>query len=350
MQKKLSALWIAGWFPSQNDPFSGNFIERHAVACSMHTNISLIHVSTHKFGEAPNLPLPQNKNATKPYTIYFKSIPQFNAVFFKPINLILYYSIYWLFVLKILKVLRPIDVIHVHAPDKCGLIGVWLKQRLKKPLVLTEHWAIYNTPVDDHFHTRNYFFKYQMRKIWENSDVAAQVSLPLHREMEQVFQSTKNSIYFPNVVDAVFFKIGDRRSEFTPFKLVHVSNGEPRKNVFLIFQTVMSLQCQLNLTIDFVGFDQAAEAKYSAMFNELCTASNVSPFWTFHGRKCPSEIKAIFDQANCLVMASSSENAPCVISEALCADLPVVSSHVGGIADMVDDSNGNLFKLNIDSS
>ena len=46
-------------------------------------------------------------------------------------------------------------------------------------------------------------------------------------------------------------------------------------------------------------------------------------------------------------MASSSENAPCVIAEALCTGLPVISSNVGGIANMIDDSNGILFDLEI---
>jgi len=48
-----------------------------------------------------------------------------------------------------------------------------------------------------------------------------------------------------------------------------------------------------------------------------------------------------------LVMASSSENAPCVISEALCSGLPVVTSNVGGIAEMINPANGILIHLEI---
>ena len=46
-------------------------------------------------------------------------------------------------------------------------------------------------------------------------------------------------------------------------------------------------------------------------------------------------------------MASSSENAPCVIAEAHCSGLPVLSSNVGGISNMIDETNGILFELEI---
>jgi glycosyltransferase involved in cell wall biosynthesis len=46
--------------------------------------------------------------------------------------------------------------------------------------------------------------------------------------------------------------------------------------------------------------------------------------------------------ANALVMFSNYENMPCVILEALCSGLPIVSSNVGGIAEIINTSNGYL--------
>jgi len=46
--------------------------------------------------------------------------------------------------------------------------------------------------------------------------------------------------------------------------------------------------------------------------------------------------------ANALVMFSNYENMPCVILEALCSGLPVISSNVGGIAEIINESNGYL--------
>ena len=45
-------------------------------------------------------------------------------------------------------------------------------------------------------------------------------------------------------------------------------------------------------------------------------------------------------KADVLVLFSEMENAPCVISEALCCGLPVISSAVAGIPEMLNIENG----------
>lgn len=352
MQQKLSVLWIAGWFPTKNNPYAGNFIERHAIACSQDVKIHLFHAALHPFGKQPNQPLSQSVAQNCPYVFHFISIPQFQQKVLKPLNLLIYYLKFWFFILKSIKNIEPVNAIHVHAPDKCGLIAVWLKKKLRKPLVLTEHWAIYNTPVPDHFLARNWFFQFQMRTVWKNADVAAQVSKPLHTEMEKIFKSGKPMIEFHNVVDGIFYyKAREIQPRAETFKLLHVSNGEPRKNVELIIQAAILLKQQIKVTIDFVGFDTQLNKFFEQRFVHLSTeAGLLDTFWKFHGKKYPSEIKTLLDKCDCLVMASSSENAPCVIAEALCAGVPVVSSNVGGISDMINPENGVLFEFSTPDS
>ena len=45
-------------------------------------------------------------------------------------------------------------------------------------------------------------------------------------------------------------------------------------------------------------------------------------------------------RSSALLLFSRFENLPCVILEALCCGLPVISSHVGGVAEIIDESNG----------
>jgi glycosyltransferase involved in cell wall biosynthesis len=348
MQKKLSALWIVGWFPSKANPYAGNFIERHALACSSKIDITLVHAATYFVGQDKNMPLTKNY----PFQLIWISVPQFQSSVLKLVNLIIYYCYFYLQVLKKLKLSYQFDIIHVHAADKCGILATWIKQKLKiKKMVLTEHWAIYNSPVPDHFLTRNSWFQFAMKQTWKHTDYTAQVSLPLHKEMQSLLGKTIPMVEFPNVVPADFF-VPIEKAKYEKFNFVHVSNFENRKNIALIFAAFAKLYTEDNaISIEFVGADKSTKEFYQKQFTAQMPAelpANDNLFvWEIHEKESPSKINEIFRKSHCLVMASSSENAPCVIAEAHCSGLPVLSSNVGGISDMVNDSNGVLFELEI---
>jgi glycosyltransferase involved in cell wall biosynthesis len=353
MQQKLSALWIVGWFPTKANPYAGNFIKRHATACSKNIDIHILHAATHSFGKEPVKPILNEHASSNHYQLHLLSIPQFDNKLFKPINLIIYYLMYWRFAKKVVAGIKNIHILHLHVPNKCGFIAVWLKKLLQIPLVLTEHWAIYNTPVPDHFLARNAFFRYHFKYVWKHVDAAAQVSLQLHCEMENLLGSKKPVIYFPNVVSQEFiFNSATLKPEV--FTMVHVSNGESRKNIPLIFASALKLSKSGSpVNLKFVGFDGQLAGFFQDVFysiinsNKNNSVDNPDFYWEILGKKQPLEINELFQNSDCLVMASSSENAPCVISESLCSGLPVISSNVGGISKMIDHHNGFLFNLEI---
>jgi hypothetical protein len=137
MQQKLSALWIVGWFPTNANPYAGNFIKRHATACSKNLDIHILHASTHSFGKEPVKPILNEHTSSNQYQLHLLSIPQFDNKLFKPINLIIYYLMYWRFAKKVVAGIKNIHILHLHVPNKCGFIAVWLKKLLQIPLVLT---------------------------------------------------------------------------------------------------------------------------------------------------------------------------------------------------------------------
>jgi glycosyltransferase involved in cell wall biosynthesis len=260
---------------------------------------------------------------------------------------------YWRFAKKVVAGINNIHILHLHVPNKCGFIAVWLKKLLQIPLVLTEHWAIYNTPVPDHFLARNAFFRYHFKYVWKHVDAAAQVSLQLHFEMENLLGSKKPVIYFPNVVSQEF-KFNSATLKPEVFTMVHVSNGESRKNIPLIFASALKLSKSGSpVNLKFVGFDGQLAEYFQDVFYNIINSNKINSVdkpdfhWEILGKKQPLEINELFQNSHCLVMASSSENAPCVISESLCSGLPVISSNVGGISKMIDHHNGFLFNLEI---
>jgi glycosyltransferase involved in cell wall biosynthesis len=65
---------------------------------------------------------------------------------------------------------------------------------------------------------------------------------------------------------------------------------------------------------------------------------------SIQGSKSERDIAEIMRASDVFVLFSNYENLPCVISEALMTGLPVISTHVGGIPEMLDDTNGILIK------
>jgi glycosyltransferase involved in cell wall biosynthesis len=66
------------------------------------------------------------------------------------------------------------------------------------------------------------------------------------------------------------------------------------------------------------------------------------PSVAFFGPRDANDVAFQMQCADVFVLFSDMENAPCVISEAHCCGLPVISSSVAGVPEMIHESNGLL--------
>ncbi|MBK6993268.1 MAG: glycosyltransferase [Chitinophagaceae bacterium] len=57
-----------------------------------------------------------------------------------------------------------------------------------------------------------------------------------------------------------------------------------------------------------------------------------------------TQVAAEMQKADCLLLFSNIENSPCVIGEALCCGLPVITTNVGGIPELTSESNSLLIE------
>ena len=65
-------------------------------------------------------------------------------------------------------------------------------------------------------------------------------------------------------------------------------------------------------------------------------------FTQWKGELTPQQVAEEFDKADLFVLPSHYENAPVVISESLAKGVPVISTRVGGIPEMVKEECGIL--------
>ena len=85
-----------------------------------------------------------------------------------------------------------------------------------------------------------------------------------------------------------------------------------------------------------VGKEDAAliqQAKELGLYNTIVYFKAAIPY---------AAVAAEMQQSSALLLFSRFENLPCVILEALCTGLPVISSDVGGIKEVVTATNGML--------
>ena len=62
----------------------------------------------------------------------------------------------------------------------------------------------------------------------------------------------------------------------------------------------------------------------------------------FRGEVSYNKVAEEIQQSDCLLLFSNIENSPCVIGESLCCGVPVITTNVGGIPELVSSSNSIL--------
>lgn len=111
----------------------------------------------------------------------------------------------------------------------------------------------------------------------------------------------------------------------------------PRKGLEFLIGAFRRLAAgEPNLRLSVVGtWDWAPDyvAKQRNACADLITKGQV----VFTGPVSRADLVAAFGRADLFVLPSLAESAPMVISQAMCAGLPVVSTRVGGIPEMITE-------------
>ncbi len=329
-RKKI--LWLCSWYPGKLEPFNGDFIQRHAQAAALFNDIYVIHVygdATRKIKKTAN-EIVQHDHLTE-HLVYF---PKSGKGLGKMIG-----GYRWLTLMRrsirdyVQKFGKP-DAVHVHIPMKAGIFGIWMKRRYGLPYVLTEHWGIYNDVTADNFNKRGKSFRKYTREVFEKASVFTTVSRFLAEGVNRLV-IPKEWIITPNVVNTELFHYTGK-NEKGKFRFIHVSNMIPLKNpegILRAFRALFDIRRDIELTM--VG-DRDPSIRLLA--KEL----GLDDYVRFTGEITYAEVAAEMKNSHCLVLFSNMENSPCVIGESLCCGLPVIATAVGGIPELVNESNGLL--------
>lgn len=335
----MKVLWLASWYPDEYEPTNGDFIQRHAQAVSQLMHVDVIHVvqAGRKFNSLNKAV--KNNDGNLHEEIHYFTYKKCNIDW---VDKILYNKTYWRYYKNILneyieKKGKP-DLIHVHIPFKAGIIAMAFLRKYNIPFIVSEHSSLYLKEAKDNFYTRDFYFRFYTEHTFKKAALVTTVSAAIAKVLKQMF-SLKDVRVISNVVDTKYFYFKPKENNKT-FRWIHVSTMHPLKNVDKIIQAFNNiLHGKNDWELILVG---PVNNEYEKLVEQLNLQSKIK----FIGEISYEDVAKQMQQADALIMFSKHENFPCVIIEALCCGLPVVSSNVGGIGEAVNNSNGILVEAN----
>jgi glycosyltransferase involved in cell wall biosynthesis len=331
-----SVLFLPSWYPSRLDAFTGDFIQRHAVALSQFIPVHVVFIIRDKNKSiTDSIKIEENHSGNLTETIIYFACKNYHLRFIdKLIALHKYHSVYKQYFLKFQT--KLVAAVHVHVPYKAGLVALWLKNKYRLDYYLTEHWAGYDKINADNFYSRSVAFRYITRKIIRNAKQIVTVSKDLSIKLNSI-EPGLNSKVISNAVNETLFYFEKAKPKI--FRFIHyVSSWKGQKNTEGIIRTFSQLQKteQEWECIMYGPIDQE--------LREQVTAFGLNQKIKFTGEIPYESVAEIVRSASAFVCFSNYENQPCSILEALCCGVPVIATMVGGIPEVINQNNGILIE------
>lgn len=307
----MKVLFLTTAYPTPDAPATGVFVEEHARAVSEHAEVAVLHLDRSRSTRA----FPRVERVDGGVPVWRSSYP------YKPLPLSL--AAHFTAAVAGYRAVRRAgfrpDLLHAHFFLAAGPTAL-LSRATGIPFVATEQWTAF-LPEDPT----------SLGPVWRSaarmSLRRARVVLPVSEDLADAMREVGVRGPFrviPNAVDVSLFEPGPGTSG----RLLTVGLLGPQKGIDVLLRAVAQLPPEVDL--DVVG-DGPGRAGYELLAARLGVAGRVR----FHGLQPKARIAELMREASLFVLASRYDNNPCVLVEAQAGGLPIVSTRVGGIPEIV---------------
>ena len=318
----MKVVFLARWYPHKYDPMFGLFVQRHAEAAALFNEVSVIYVHPDEHSRKTFEFERILENGVDTIRVYYRKTDRLTSPFryFKACR-------------KALRMVGKPDLIHVHVLTRMGLVALREKKLHGIPYLITEHWSRY-LPGNDF----SGFLRRRLTKlVVKNASLVSTVTDCLSEAMKSHGLQNPNYQVIPNVVDVKLFKPIPHHNE-TP-KIVHISCFEDKsKNISGLLRAFKMMK-EKGVDYQAVLIGEGMDLKAMKSLSEtLGLQQKVRFTGLLQGQELVHELAT----GDFFVLSSHYETAGVVLVEALACGLPLVATRVGGIPEIVNESNGLL--------
>ena len=338
----MNILHLLSWFPTPDDPTLGNFCVRMIDALPEDCHSIILSVCDGK-DMTKSFEVKEIQGAHHTHVQIYIRPPKINAI--RKLKMLRMYQ-YGLRYIK--KHFFTPDLIHLHVAYPLGQVALLWKKLFGYKYVMTEHWTIYQPQNKDVLVGG---LKKKIVKIANNASLIMPVSLDLQHCMEGHGVHNRFKVIY-NLVNTDMFKLHQppcidscphtslRGNDMQGFRkrILHISTlRDEAKNFSGILRVIERLHQQRD------DFELHVIHDYEAHeFKAFVKEHHLEHCVIFHGKKASAEVAEAYQQADFFVLFSNFENLPCVIVEAFASGVPVLSTSVGGIAEILSPERGIL--------
>ena len=323
----MNILHLLSWFPTPDDPTLGNFCVRMIDALPVDCHSVILSVCDGK-DMTKSFEVKEIEGTHHTHVQIYIRPPKINAI--RKLKMLRMYQ-YGLRYIK-RRFFNP-DLIHLHVAYPLGQVALMWKKLYGYKYVMTEHWTIYQPQNKDVLVGG---LKKKIVKIANNAALIMPVSLDLQRCMEGHGIHNRFKVIY-NLVNTDIFKLGVPQTS-NKKRMLHISTlRDEAKNFSGILRTIERLRQQRD------DFELHVIHDYEAPeFKAFVKEHHLEDYVIFHGKKTSAEVAEAYQQADFFVLFSNFENLPCVIVEAFASGVPVLSTAVGGISEILSPERGIL--------
>lgn len=235
----------------------------------------------------------------------------------------------WLMIKLFLLIRKEkIKIVHTHLVHASIVGRIAAKLAGVKSIITTRHYAYYRK--------ERSLVNWIERKtaVFNDNSIAISNAVKEYMVNREKYEPDRITMIY-NSVDLGLFDSGDR-------------NVIPRNNNFLIgsvgrlhpskgYDTLLKSMPQVIEKFPQVKLMIAGNGTEKDHLEKLCTQLYISDKVIFLGRKTPEEIRNLLREINLFVLASNWEGFGLAAVEAMASGIPVVTTKVGGLPEIVED-------------